>query len=48
MQGKYGFYPQNVECQSDIKFKWNHLVKGKNNLKIKQGKFSFLEPIIIS
>ena len=48
IQGKYGFYPQDVECQSDIKFKWNHLVKEKKGFSIEQGKFSFLEPIIIS
>ena len=49
---KYGYSPQEVECQSNIEFLWNHLHEEFNDklrkYSIKKDKWSFLVPIIIS
>ncbi len=51
-KGNYGYYPQEVKCQSNIKFFWNHLNEEIRNklckYSIKKDKWSFLDPIIIS
>ena len=48
----YGYYPHDVQCQSDIKFNWSHLNADNSNkpssYSIKQGQWSFLDPIIIA
>lgn len=40
-------YPEPVKSLTEINFNWNHLVKEKKGLSIEQGKYSFLDPIII-
>ena len=41
-------YPEPVKSLTEINFNWNHLVKEKKGLCLEQGKYSFLDPIIIS
>ena len=52
LKSNYGYSPQEVKCQSNIKFEWNHLNEEISDklckYSIKKDKWSFLVPIIIS